>query len=116
MAPTSFAQRIGGGGGGAPPPRQAPSSPEEKQRAQTAAEWADMIEHARANLPQHPPEPTIKFPSKNAQFLGSLKYAENQKAELSRYLDKLWGASKDLESRRVAVDGLWTEATKPAWI
>jgi hypothetical protein len=115
MTTTSFAQRMRGGGG-QPPPQQAPATADEKARAQTAKEWSDFIEHARASVPQHPPDAVLKFPSKNTQFLDRLKYAENQKGELASYLEKLWSGAKDLESRRTALDALWTQATKPAWV
>jgi hypothetical protein len=110
IANAAFAQRRG------QPPPAAPSTPEEKQRAQTAAEWADMIEHARANLPQHPPDQVIRFPSKNAVFLAGLRVAENPRADLSRHLEKLWTTAKDLEERRTAALALWTEAEKPPWV
>jgi len=85
---------------------------DEKERAQTAAEWKDMIERARASLPQHPPDPVIKFPSKNATFLVTLRYAENPRAELEKYMGKLWTDNAD---KRSALDTLWQEAEKPAW-
>jgi hypothetical protein len=111
LAPAgALAQRRGGG---APPPRQAPQmTADEKERAQTAAEWKDMIERARNSLPQHPPDKEIKFPSKNATFLVTLRYAENPRGDLEKYMGKLWGDASD---KRWALDNLWQEAEKPVW-
>jgi hypothetical protein len=116
-AGSSAAQRgMRGGGAPAPGGRSAPrTTPEEAARAATAAEWKDTIEKARANASPRP-EPQIKFPSKNAVFLSSLRWAEQPRVELGRYLDKMWTDAKEPVARRIALAALWDEAQKPAWV
>lgn len=109
IASTGFAQKRG-----APPVPQ--STAEEKMRAQTAAEWADVIERARANAPQHPPDHDIKFPTKSETFIATLKYVEQPKEELDRQLKKVWQSSTDPTARWTALENLWQAAPKPLWI
>ena len=103
----------GGKGGGAP--RVSPPTSEEAARAATAVEWKDLIEKARANAPQHPPDPVFHFPSKNRTFLASLRVAENPRGDLERYLNKLWNEAVESPARRAALVALFDEAEKPAW-
>lgn len=90
-------------------------SQEEIQRVLHAAEWRDVIEAQRAKQGQRA-VPTIKFPSQDEAFLASLKYAEDQKGELRKYLDKLWAQNKTPAARQTALATLWDEAEKPAFV
>jgi hypothetical protein len=113
LSSVSFAQRGGAPpSGGRPPPQQ---SAEEATRAANAKEWADAIEKLRAKSPP-PPLPQIRFPTKNESFLGSLRWAENPRAEVARYLDNMWKEAKELVARRSALQTFWHDAEKPAWV
>ena len=104
-------QRPGGGQGGQPNPQ---ATQEERDRALNARQWSGPIEAARANAPQAP-LPKIRFPTANESFLGSLRWAENPKQDLARYLDKLWKDGNEPAAQRTAVAGLWQDAEKPTW-
>ncbi len=104
-------QRPGGGQPGQPNPQ---ATQEERERAMNARQWQGPIEAARANAPQAP-MPKIRFPTANESFLGSLRWAENPKQDLARYLDKLWKDGKEPAAQRTAVAGLWQDAEKPTW-
>ena len=118
-AAPAFAQQRAGGqrsgsgpnGGGKPSPQQ---TAEEKERAANAKQWQSAIDQVRANSAP-PPLPKIRFPTANESFLGSLKWAENPKQDMARYLDKLWKEGKDPAGQKTAVAGLWQDAEKPTW-
>jgi hypothetical protein len=111
----ALAQRMGGGRPQGGPPPTPPSTAEEKQRAANAAEFADMIEKARASV-SPPPLPQIRFPSENEKALSRLRLVEDQHKELRQYLDKLWKDNKDAPAQRVAFETLWRDAEKPKWM
>jgi hypothetical protein len=117
-AQPAWAQRAGGQRSGASAPGGHPSpqqSAEEKERALHAKEWESAINQVRANSAP-PPMPKIRFPSQNESFLGSLRWAENPKQDLAKYLDKMWKDNKDPAAQRTAVGGLWQDAEKPLWV
>jgi hypothetical protein len=111
----ALAQRMGGRPQGGGPPPAPPSTAEEKQRAANAAEFADMIEKARASV-SPPPLPQIRFPTENEKALSRLRLVEDQRKELRQYLDKLWKDHKDAPAQRVAFETLWHDAEKPKWM
>jgi hypothetical protein len=106
LSSASWAQR-----GGARPPGQAPggSAPPED------AKKAKLVDEIRTTLPQHPPIAKNPWPTKNAQMLGRLLFAEQPRADLTRYLDTLWNQSQDAVVRRATISALWDEAEKPKW-
>jgi hypothetical protein len=106
----AFAQK--GGAGGKPMPQQ---SAEEASRAATAKQWADVIEKVRAKSPP-PPLPEIRFPSENVKLLSRLRWAEDPRLEVARYLDKLWKDAKEPAPQRVAMETFWHDAEKPKWV
>jgi hypothetical protein len=115
----SFAQRAGGsrpggqgGGGGKPTPQQTAM---EQSQAQTAKEWADVIEKLRAKSPPAP-LPTIRFATPNELLLSRLRWAEDPKHEVAVYLDKLWKDGKEPIQRRIAMETFWHDAEKPKWV
>jgi hypothetical protein len=116
-ASPAWAQHAGGqrpgasGAGGKPSPQQ---SAEERERAANAKQWQTVIDQVRANSAP-PPLPKIRFPTQNESFLGSLRWAENPKQDLAKYLDKMWKESKEPAAQRTAVAGLWQDAEKPLW-
>lgn len=117
-ASPAWAQRAGGQRSGASAPGGHPSpqqTAEEKERALHAKEWQSAIDQVRANSAP-PPLPKIRFPSQNESFLGSLRWAENPKQDLAKYLDKMWKDNKDPAAQKTAVAGLWQDAEKPLWV
>jgi hypothetical protein len=112
----SLAQRGGGRSGAPSGGRPAPpQSAEEASRAATAKQWADVIEKVRANSPP-PPLPQIRFPSENEKLLSRLRWAEDPRLEVTRYLDKLWKDAKEPLPRRMAMETFWHDAEKPKWV
>src|SRR5262245_41094669 len=113
LALPALAQRMGGGQPRGAPPAP-PATAEEKQRAANAADFAEMIEKARASV-SPPPLPQIRFPTENEKALSRLRLVEDQRKELRQYLDKLWSNNKDPQAQKAALETLWHDAEKPKW-